>query len=117
MKAEVSRELEYLRLGFLTFYILKIVEGLPKVDMQPYYALILQEMENKNRLGAGKSLIFSRLKYLRKNGFISSRLGTSSNPRAKKPVSFFKITDSGRSLLKELEREQKRIISSMAIYG
>jgi DNA-binding PadR family transcriptional regulator len=112
-----EREIEYLRIGHLTYYILKIIEDMPKVDMQPYYALIYQELENKKRLGAGKSLLHSRLKYLSENNFIDSEPGASSNPKAKKKVQFFSITEKGKKLLKELAKEQKRIAESLSSYS
>lgn len=117
VESEFDREIEYLRIGHLTFYILKIIEGMPKVDMHPYYALISQEIENVNRLGAGKSLLYSRLKYLSVNGFLNSEAGTSSNPKAKKKVQFFSLSEKGKRLLKQLYKEQKRISESLAIYG
>lgn len=114
---DFERELNYFRIGFLTYYILKIIEGMPKVDMHPYYALIAQEVENEKRLAAGKSLIHSRLKYLCDNKFIISALGASSNPKAKKPVQFFSITERGKRLLKVLSKEQERIINSLSVYN
>jgi DNA-binding PadR family transcriptional regulator len=112
-----EREIEYLRIGYLTYYILKTVESMPKVDMHPYYALISQEIENKNRLGAGKSLVYTRLKYLCENGFLASSPGVSSNPRAKKKVQFFSISEKGKRLLKQLSKEQIRISDSLTVYG
>lgn len=117
MKEEFSREVEYLRVGHLTYYVLKIIEGLPKVGMQAYYALIFQELESENRLGAGKSLLYTRLKYLCENKFIKTETGASSNPKAKKKVQFFYITQKGQNLLKKLANEQKRITDSMRIYN
>lgn len=117
MKEEFSREVEYLRIGHLTYYVLKIIEGLPKVGMQAYYALIFQELESENRLGAGKSLLYTRLKYLCDNKFIKTEAGASSNPKAKKKVQFYTITEKGKKLLKQLESEQKRIIDSLNIYN
>lgn len=116
MRQEFEKEMEYLRIGYLTYYILKIVAGMPAVDMQPYYALIHQEIGNKNRLGAGKSLLYSRLKYLSDKGFLKSELGFSSNPRAKKKVRFFSLSEKGKRLLKQLASEQKRIAESLQIY-
>jgi DNA-binding PadR family transcriptional regulator len=117
MKEAVKREIEYFRIGHLTHYILKIIEGMPKVDMHPYYALILQELENKNRLGAGKSLLHSRLKFLSKNGFLKSEFGLSLNPKAKKKVRFYSISEKGKLLLSQLETEQKRISDSLLVYS
>ena len=117
MEHEVEKELEYLRIGHLTYYVLKIVEGMPKVDMHPYYALISQELENVNRLGAGKSLLYSRLKHLSCNGFLNSKDGISSNPKAKKKVQFYSLSEKGKRLLRRLEKEQKRIAESLSIYG
>lgn len=117
MMPETERELDYLRVGFLTFYILKVIEGLPKVDMDPYFALILQEIENKHRLAGGGSLVYSRLSFLQKHGFLKLKLGISSNPKAKKKVKCFFLTESGSRLLRQLEKEQQRILSSMAVYG
>jgi len=117
MKKAIKREIEYLRVGYLTYYILKIIVGMPRVDMHPYYALIFQELENKNRLGAGKSLLHSRLKFLSKNGFLKSEFGLSSNPKAKKKVRFYSISEKGKNLMKQLEDEQKRISDSLRAYG
>jgi len=117
MNRGIKREIEFLRTGFLTYYILKIIEGMPKVDMHPYYALIAQELESKNRLGSGKSLLFIRLRDLQKKGFLHSEAGLSRNPRAKKKVRFYSLSESGRRLLSQLESEQKRISDSLAIYA
>lgn len=104
-----EREIEYMRVGYLTYYILHTIEALPKVDMEPYYALILQEVEKKNGLGSGKSLVYPRIKHLYQRGFIDSTLGASPNPRAKKPVQFYRLTKEGRKLLTHLKNENKRL--------
>jgi len=116
MNSAVAREMDYLRIGHLTYYILKVIEGLPKVDMHPYYALISQELENQKRLGAGKSLLYKRLNHLRENGFLDSEQGASSNPKAKKKVQYFSLTSQGKELLRELEAEQLRIVESLKAY-
>lgn len=117
MESAVTRELDYLRIGMLTYYILRVVDGLPKVDMHPYYALISQELQNQNRLGAGKSLLYKRLQQLQENGFLISEAGASANPKAKKKVQFFSLTEQGRELLRGLEAEQLRIIESLRAYS
>jgi len=117
MNDEINNELDYLRVGHLTYYVLKVIEGLPKVDMDPYYALIRQEIENKNRLGAGSSLLYSRLMLLSRRGFLKSKEGISSNPKAKKKVRCYFLTASGNQLLRNLEEERERISESLAVYG
>jgi len=117
MEKDIARELDYMRVGHLTYYILKIIEGMPKVDMHPYYALISQELENEKKLGAGQSLLYSRLNSLHEQGFLKSELGASSNPKAKKKVRYFYISEKGKRLLKQLSKEQKRITDSLSIYG
>jgi DNA-binding PadR family transcriptional regulator len=116
MTNEVQREIEYLRIGHLTHYLLQLIENLQKVEMQPYFALIAQELEKKRGLGASKSVLFSRLKILCEEGFLRVELGASSNPRAKRPVRYYFLTTKGRTLQRELAREQKRIVESIASY-
>ncbi|OUR96588.1 hypothetical protein A9Q84_09585 [Halobacteriovorax marinus] len=105
----MEKELSNIRLGFLTFYILKYVEKKPEVGMAPFSALIAQEIEEKNQLGAGKSLVFSRVNSLCDSGHLIPKWGVSSNPRVKKKVKFFSISVKGKKLIKQLEKEQKRI--------
>ena len=116
MGTNSSKEIDYLRNGNLTLYILKIIEGMPKVDMSSYYALIAQEIESVHRLRAGKSMLYSRIQALLGGQFLKSEIGASSNPRAKKPVHFLSLTASGKKLLNELSREQKRITDSLNFY-
>ncbi|MBL6991129.1 MAG: hypothetical protein ISR65_15190 [Bacteriovoracaceae bacterium] len=105
----MEKELGNIRLGFLTLYILKYVEKKPEVGMYPFAALITQEIEEKSQLGAGKSLVFSKLNYLCDSGYLTASWGISSNPRVKKKVKFFSISTKGKKLIKKLEQEQKRI--------
>lgn len=105
----MDKELSSMRLGFLTLYLLKYIEKIPEVGMQPFSALIAQEIEEKNRLRAGKSLVFSRLNSLCNNGFIVDSWGDSSNPKVKKRVKFYSITSKGKKLIHQLEKEQERI--------
>jgi len=102
-------EVRNIRLGFLTLYILKFIEKKPLVGMQAFAALIAQEIEEKNQLGAGKSLVFSKLNKLCENGYLKSSEGISPNPRAKKKVKLFFITNKGKSLIVKLQKEQIRI--------
>jgi DNA-binding PadR family transcriptional regulator len=104
-----DREIEFMRVGHLSIYILNLIDTLPKVDMEPYYALIVQEVERKSGLAAGKSLVYSRLKNLLENNYVSSELGASSNPRAKKPVQFYRLTKTGKKLLANLREEHHRL--------
>jgi DNA-binding PadR family transcriptional regulator len=103
-----------MRIGQLTHLILHLIESLPKVDMDPYYALIVQEIEKKDGLGAGKSLVFPRIKALYQRGYIDGYLGASSNPKAKKPVQFYRITKEGKTLLNQLRKENQRLQSLFA---
>jgi len=105
----MEKELMNIRLGFLTLYILRYVEKKPEVGMHPFAALIAQEIEDKNQLGAGKSLVFSKLNKLCDNGYLKASWGVSSNPRVKKKVKFFSITTKGKNFIKQLQKEQKRI--------
>ena len=109
MDLMTEREIEYMRVGHLTYFLLQTIESLPKVDMEPYYALILQEVEKKIGLGSGKSLVYPRLKHLYQRGYIESNPGASPNPRAKKPVQFYKLTKEGKKLLTHLKNENKRL--------
>lgn len=111
MDLMTEKEIDYLRIGYLTYFILATIEALPKVDMEPYYALIVQELEKKHGLGAGKSLVYPRLKGLIQRGYIDSSPGASSNPKAKKPVQFFRLTKEGKKLLNHLKNESLRIQS------
>jgi DNA-binding PadR family transcriptional regulator len=105
----MEKELNDIRLGFLTLYILTYVQKMPAVGMYPFSALIAQDIESDKRLRAGKSLVFSRLKDLSENGFLKENWGKSSNPRIKKKVKYFSISAKGRSLIEKLELEEKRI--------
>ncbi|MCO4793475.1 MAG: hypothetical protein KC493_07180 [Bacteriovoracaceae bacterium] len=105
----MNKEISNIRLGFLTLYILKFVERMPSVGMQPFAALVAQEVERKHQLGAGKSLVFSRLNSLCDGGYVTHSWGVSSNPRVKKKVKFFSISQKGRGLIKQLQKEQGRI--------
>lgn len=109
MDLMTEKEIDYMRIGQLTHLILHLIDSLPKVDMEPYYALLLQEIEKKNGLGAGKSLVFSRIKSLYQRGYIDGFLGASSNPKAKKPVQYYRITKEGKKLLSSLKAENQRL--------
>lgn len=105
----MEKELRNIRLGFLTLYILKYIEQKPKVGMTPFSAMVAQEIQEKNKLRAGKSLVFSKLNNLCESGHLEAIWGISSNPQVKKKVKFFSITSKGRKLIKQLEVEQRRI--------
>lgn len=105
----MEKELKNIRLGFLTLYVLKYVEQKPKVGMSPFSALVAQEIEEKNKLRAGKSLVFSKLNSLCESGHLEAKWGISSNPQVKKKVKFYSISSKGKKLIKQLETEQKRI--------
>lgn len=105
----MDKELNHIRLGSLTLYILKYVEKMPEVGMSAFAALIAQEIENSSRLRAGKSLVSSRLNELSENGCLKARWGKSPNPKAKKSVKFFEITKKGQRLIRQLTDEQSRI--------
>jgi DNA-binding PadR family transcriptional regulator len=105
----MEKELKNIRLGFLTLYILKYVEQKPKVGMIPFSAMVAQEIEEKNKLRAGKSLVFSKLNSLCESGHLEAIWGGSSNPQVKKKVKFFTISSKGKKLMKQLETEQRRI--------
>lgn len=105
----MNKEISNIRLGFLTLYILRFVEKMPSVGMSPFAALIAQEIERKHQLGAGKSLVFSRLNGLSDDGYVTHTWGVSSNPRVKKKVKFFSISSKGKGLIKQLQKEQARI--------
>ncbi len=105
----MEKELKNIRLGFLTLYILKYIEQKPKVGMTPFSALVSQEIEEKNKLRAGKSLVFSKLNSLCESGHLEATWGVSSNPLVKKKVKLFSISSKGKKLIKQLEDEQQRI--------
>jgi DNA-binding PadR family transcriptional regulator len=105
----MEKELNNIRLGFLTLYVLKYVQKMPEVGMSPFSALVAQEIEADNRLKAGKSLVFSRLKDLCEEGYLKANWGRSSNPKVKKQVRYFSISAKGASLIRKLELEQNRI--------
>ena len=105
----MKKELNSIRLGFLTLYILKYVQKMPEVGMRPFSALIAQEIEADRRLMAGKSLVFSKLKDLSEEGYLRANWGVSPNPRVKKKVRYFSISAKGKSLIEKLELEQNRI--------
>lgn len=105
----MEKELRSIRLGFQTLYILKFIEKMPKVGMSAFSALIAQEIEAKKQLGAGKSLVFSKLNTLCEAGHIKAAWGISSNPRVKKKVKFYSISPKGEKLILSLEKEQQRI--------
>jgi DNA-binding PadR family transcriptional regulator len=105
----MEKEIGNLRLGFLTLYILRYVEKKPEVDIYPFAALIAQEIGDKNQLGAGKSLVFSKLNSLCGEEYLTASWAVSSNPKVKKKVKFFSITAKGKKLIKQLEQEQRRI--------
>jgi DNA-binding PadR family transcriptional regulator len=105
----LEKEYNNMRTGYLTLYILKYIEMKPKVNMSPFGALIAQEIDLKNQLGAGKSLVFSKLNKLCEGGYLSFSWKESPNPRVKKKVKFFSITAKGKKLILKLQNEQKRI--------
>lgn len=105
----MDKELNSIRLGHLTLYILKYIESMPSLGMSPFSALIAQEIESKNRLRAGRSLVFSKLNYLENEGYIDSNWAKSPNPKVKKKVKFYSISLQGKKLIKDLEKEQDRI--------
>lgn len=105
----MEKELKNIRLGFLTLYVLKYIEQKPKVGMSPFSALVAQEIEEKNKLRAGKSLVFSKLNSLCESGHLEAKWGISSNPQVKKKVKFYSISSKGKKLIKQLETEQRRI--------
>ena len=105
----MEKEIQNLQNGFITLYILKYVEKKPLVGMTAFSALISQEIENKNQLGSGKSLVFSRLNKLCENNLLDANWGISPNPRVKKKIKFYTITAKGKKLIKQLEKEQARI--------
>jgi DNA-binding PadR family transcriptional regulator len=105
----MEKEIRNIRQGFITLYILKYVERKPLVGMTAFSALIGQEIENKNQLGSGKCLVFSKLNNLCENGLLDSRWGISPNPRVKKKIKFYTISTKGKKLIKQLEKEQTRI--------
>lgn len=105
----MKKELNSIRLGFLTLYILKYVQKMPEVGKSPFSALIAQDIESDKRLKAGKSLVFSKLNELCEAGYLKANWGVSSNPRVKKKVKYFSITEKGTSLIKKLELELNRI--------
>lgn len=107
----MEQELNKIRLGYLTLYILKYIRKMPERGMQPFNAMIAQDIENNNNLRAGKSLVFSRLNDLCENGYINSEWGFSSNPKVKKKVKFYSIANKGKDLIKQLELEHKRILA------
>jgi len=111
MEKTIDKEIEYLRIGLLTLYLLKRIERLPKVSMDPFHALLKSEAEK--HLGAGGSLVYSRLHTLAEEGFLKTALGQSSNPKAKKPVRVYFLTDSGKKLIRQLEKEKARIEGSL----
>lgn len=106
----MNKELKSIRLGFLTLYILKYVEKMPSVGMKPFSAMVAQEIESKNRLRAGKSLVFIKLNKLCSTGHLTESWGVSSNPKVKKKVRFYSISPKGKKMIKELENEYKRIL-------
>ena len=105
----MEKELNNIRQGFLTLYILKYIEKMPSVGMSPFSALISQEIEQRNRLRTGKSLVFSRLNSLCESGHLVSNWGISSNPKVKKKVKFYSVSTKGLKLIQKLEGEQERI--------
>jgi DNA-binding PadR family transcriptional regulator len=110
----LDKEYNNIRNGYLTLYILKYIEMKPKVNMSPFGALIAQEIESKNQLGAGKSLVFSRLNKLCEGEYLSFSWKESPNPRVKKKVKFFSITAKGKKLISKLQNEQARINKVLA---